>query len=43
MINVVTRDRVVDTILKDRIDERNVCEKHFPQEQILRCRHFSYF
>lgn len=30
VISVVTRDRVVDKILKDRIDKKNTCEKQFP-------------
>ena len=42
---VVTQDRVVDKILKDRIDKKNihVSEKHFPEEQFLSFKHSFYF
>ena len=45
VINIVTRDRVVDKILKDKIDIKNIylCEKHFPEEQLLRFNHSPYF
>lgn len=45
VINIVTRDRVVDKILKDKIDIKNIylCEKLFPEEQLLRFKHSPYF
>ena len=45
IINVVTLDYLVKTTMKDRIGKNNIYmyEKHFPEVQLLRCKHSSYF
>ena len=38
IIDVITRDRVVDESLKEQIAKKNlyVCEKHYPEDKLLR-------
>ena len=40
IINVVTRDRVIDKALKERIQKKNIfiCEEHFSEDQLIRCK-----
>ena len=41
IICVVTKDRVIDKALRNRIKEKNknifVCEKHYSEDQLIRC------
>ena len=45
IINIVTLDHLVKKTMKDRIGKNNIYlnEKHFPEVQLLRCKHSSYF
>ena len=40
LISVVTRDRVVDAVLRKQIEENRVhiCERHFRQDQLWICK-----
>ena len=40
LINVVTRERVIDSDLKRQINEKRllICEKHFKKKEIERCK-----
>ena len=44
LINVITKDRVVDSSLRSQIDKRSlhICERHFNEEDILRRKVFIY-
>ena len=39
IISVVTKDRVIDKALRERIMKKNifVCEKHYSEDQLIRC------
>ena len=39
IISVVTKDRVIDKALRERITERSIfiCEKHYSEDQLIRC------
>ena len=39
IINVVTKDRVIDKALRERIMKKDifVCEKHYSEDQLIRC------
>ena len=39
ILNVVTKDLVIDKALRERIMKKNifVCEKHYSEEQLIRC------
>ena len=39
IISVVTKDRVIDKALRERIMKRNIfiCEKHYSEDQLIRC------
>ena len=44
LVNIITRDRIIDQSLKKQIEKKNlhICELHFEEEKILRSRLFSY-
>ena len=39
IISVVTKDRIIDKALRERIMKKNifVCERHYSEEQLIRC------
>ena len=44
MLNIITKDRVVDAGFKQQISNNTVyvCEKHFSEDEIYRCKYFYY-
>ena len=40
LIDIITRDRVVDSQLKQQIQKKNlfICERHYREDQINRCK-----
>ena len=43
LVNIVTKYRVVDELLRERIASNRIyiCEKHFSQDQMWKCKYFS--
>ena len=45
MLNIITKDRVVDELFRKKIEKDTVyvCEKHFKEDDIWYCKQLFYF